>query len=328
MYPENRMKPPAARTGTGSWKYILPVFVCFLAACGQMKKPAGALVLVKTSHFPHYPSASSLAFFAGRLYVIGDDAPRMIVLDRDHNLVDSLPLFTINTNRIPKETKADLEASVIITRNDIRLLYAISSFSTRNRNRILCLSIEGGGKLQLVKNSTASFHVRDVGEMNIEGAAFIQNKLVLSNRANTTTGINYLLITEMGNDTIESKNVKIIPVTLAGVKKVAGISGLDYVPEKDLLLFSASTENTPNAYTDGAVGESYIGYIRDISRKLSAGTLTADTLIALSPYLQKKDPQKIESITVEEINGNELVIHLAADNDNGESTLYKMRWKL
>jgi hypothetical protein len=33
-------------------------------------------------------------------------------------------------------------------------------------------------------------------------------------------------------------------------------------------------------------------------------------------------------VTVEELKGKKAIIHLAADNDNGESTLFKMELKL
>jgi hypothetical protein len=310
-------------------KRILPFFLILLAAaCGHIEKEAPHLELVKTTHLPHYPSASSLAFYRDRLYVIGDDAPFLLVLDSGHRPIDSLRLFHEEVKRIPKQTKADLEASATLVLNGKPWLYAFSSFSTPARNRILRIAIGEKGQLQLISSAASSFHIPALAQLNIEGAAAVQDKLVLSNRANNTTRVNYLLVTVPARDTIRTSSTRIIPVTLPGLNKVAGISGLHYVAEKDLLLFSASTEETPNAYTDGAVGESYIGYIRAITDKLNAESLVADTLIPLSPYLGRQEPQKIESITVERVSGHTLIIHLAADNDNGESTLYKMRWRL
>lgn len=282
--------------------------------------------MIKATHLPHYPSASSLAFHAGRLYVTGDDAPYLLVLDSDHSPVDSLLLFDSPFKRIPRSTKADLESSAIITRNDTTFLYLFSSFSTPVRNRILSIAI-GNKKPQLARNSTGSLTLAD-RSVNIEGAALVQNRLLLSNRANTTTTMNQLLITQLMNDTISSNDVKIISLLLPGIEKTAGLSGLHYIAARDLLLFSASTEDTPNAYTDGPVGESYIGYIARFSTRWNAESLSPDILIPLSSCLKQSLPQKIESITAEEEDGSTLTLHLAADNDNGESMLYKLRWKL
>jgi len=94
------------------------------------------------------------------------------------------------------------------------------------------------------------------------------------------------------------------------------------------MFFTASTENTPNAYSDGEIGSSYIGYIKNISKKLNNGSVKVTKLISISKYLAEQSAQKIESITVESINGKKVIIHLAADNDNGESTLFKLRLNL
>jgi hypothetical protein len=109
---------------------------------------------------------------------------------------------------------------------------------------------------------------------------------------------------------------------------VVGISGLEYVKEKDLLLFVASTENTDNATEDGTIGDSYLGYINNISQKLDQQEIKADTLISFSKAINKEKNYKIESIAVESVNENELLLHLAADNDDGKSTLFKIKWNM
>lgn len=309
-------------------KYILPLLCVFLLSCTHSPKTGCNPELLQTTPLPHYPSASSVALVGDRLYVIGDDAPYLLVLDRDHRPVDSLRLFESATARIPKPIKADLESSAFISIHDTGYLYAISSFSTPARNRVLCLATGNDGPPRLIDNRIVSLHLPAVSQLNIEGAAFVQDRLVLSNRANTTNTVNQLLVTRLVNGIPDTGNSTIIPLMLPGITKTAGISGLHYVAEKDLLLFSASTEDTPNAYTDGTVGESYIGYIRAFSTRWHSDRLTADTLIPLSPCLGQSLPQKIESITAEPLPGNMLEIHLAADNDNGQSMLYKMRWQL
>lgn len=301
-------------------------FVLFLLI--TQSSVAQDLKLLKTTYLPNYSSASSIDYFNGRLYVIGDDAPNMMILDTQHNVLDSLQLSNTKQRRISKAEKADLESSFITSRTGKTFLYAVSSFSTPKRNKVLILELKKNNKAVLYKTITTFLNKYGLAEINVEGAAIIGSKVILSNRANTTNKLNYLLVTGITEKGIQNKSFKKIAVRLPPGKTVTGISGLHYVKEKDILLFTASTEDTPNAYTDGAIGESYIGYIAGISSKLNSNTVSPDQFIALSGFLQQRTPQKIESITAEEGGKDQLIIHLAADNDDGSSTLYKMKWKL
>jgi hypothetical protein len=82
-----------------------------------------------------------------------------------------------------------------------------------------------------------------------------------------------------------------------------------------------------NSYDDGEIGESYLGMIKNFSTRVDSKTINVDTFINLTKVLGKKTLQKIESIAVESSIKGYMIIHLAADNDNGESTLFKMQVK-
>ena len=107
----------------------------------------------------------------------------------------------------------------------------------------------------------------ELAELNIEGATAFNSRILLSNRANTTHKDNNLVLTSISTQGLNTKNDTIIRITLPKSKKVIGISSIAYLQEKDVLLFTASTEDTPNAYTDGAIGTSYIGIIKNFSKK-------------------------------------------------------------
>jgi hypothetical protein len=315
-------------------KQIICALAAILIASINKESAAQKIRLLKKTHLTNYPSASSLEFYKEKLYVIGDDAPSIWILDKNHSLLDSIVLFPSKEKRIDWAIKADLESSTIITKNDRNYLVAFSSFSTPTRNKIIFLSLDGPEKI--LKQVETTLEATTVQEPNIEGAACIGHQLILSNRANTTHKNNSLLLTTIDttsginkNYTVGiNKNYTVITLYLPKTKKVTGISGISYLKEKDMLLFTASTENTPNAYTDGEIGASYIGYVKYISKKLTGSSIKADKLISVSKYLGEKSAQKIESLTVEEIKGKKVIIHLAADNDNGESTLFKLELKL
>ena len=304
-------------------KQIICVLAVILIVSINKESTAQKIKLLKKTHLTDYPSASSLEFYKGKLYVIGDDASSIWILDKDHRVLDSIVLFPSKEKRIDKAIKADLESSAIIEVANKDCMVLFSSFSGAKRNKIIFVNLENNNFRQV--NS----HIDTVGieESNIEGAANVNGKLVLSNRANTTHKNNSLVFTTLDSNGL-GKNDKIINLILPQKKNIIGISGIAYIKEKDMLIFSASTEDTPNAYTDGTIGTSYIGYIKKISKKLDATDIKADKMISISKYLSEKSAQKIESMIVEEIKRGKAIVHLAADNDNGESTLFKLRLNL
>lgn len=288
----------------------------------QLSSCGAGIRLVKTTHLKTVPSASSLEFYNNQLYIIGDDATKVFITDVDHNLVDSIPLFPSEYYRIDKAEKADLESSFIMNESSKPMLVAYSSFSTTKRNKIVGIDLLT--KKTSINNAEISLPL--LAEMNIEGAAIIGSNLMLSNRANTTHRDNHFIVADtagffQGN---KKNGLKIIKIALPPSSSVVGISGLAYNKEKDLLLFTASTEDTPNAYTDGAIGESYIGFIDRFSTKLSQQGIKADRFFKLSKYIRNKEPQKIESVAIQQLKGKHMIVHLAADNDNGQSTIIKM----
>ncbi len=142
-----------------------------------------------------------------------------------------------------------------------------------------------------------------IGELNIEGAAFINGDLYFSNRANTTHTINKIIKNKfhLNQSGIASYlTLSVQEIHLPPTKSIAGISGLYYVAEKDLLLFTASEENTPNAIDDGAIGESYLGFIPQFSRQ-KAKIIRVENLLKLSEVSTKFQNQKIESLCVQRV---------------------------
>lgn len=307
-------------------KQIICVLVAILIVSIKNEIAAQKIKLLKKTHLADYPSASSLEFYQDRLFVIGDDASSIWILDKEHRILDSIHLFPSKEKRIPPDRKADLESSTAFSINNKEHLIIFSSFSTSHRDKLIFLDLSNQ-KLppEIVEGNLKKVNV---AELNIEGAASINDKIILSNRANTTHKNNTLIITTISAIRGKEDTFKTIAIQLPKTKQTTGISGLYYLKEKDVLLFSASTEDTPDALTDGSIGSSYIGYIKNISKKLNKAFVKANKLIPISKYLTEKTAQKIESITVEGVNKKNAIIHLAADNDNGESTLFKLRIRL
>jgi hypothetical protein len=293
--------------------------------------------LIKSSLLKDFPSGSSINYYDGKFYLVGDDATDLLILDNEYNQIDSIRLFNNPEKRIPKAEKADFESSTIILLNNIPHLFIIGSASTENRKKTLLLPV---GNYRAGNNLFQPFFYRDaflqqlkakgISEINIEGSTVIKNSLVLSNRGNIANPVNHLIfipteaINAPAHHTQISLSVKPLKVQATG-KTFTGVSELCYIESKDLLLITLSSEATTNSYDDGAISDSYIGWIYDVAKKIENNNLELDEMINLTPVDPVFTLQKIEGVCVETLNDNTLDIHLVSDNDNGESKLFHIK---
>lgn len=105
------------------------------------------------------------------------------------------------------------------------------------------------------------------------------------------------------------------------------LSGLTYSYKNDWLIFTSSTEDTDNAIDDGSIGDSYLGIIENASRKIGRKRIKVNALFNLSKLNRKFKGQKIESVCIQADKERRLKLHLVADNDKGDSYLFKIRLK-
>lgn len=294
----------------------------------------GVITLICTLLLPDFPSASAVEFHDGRLYLIGDDATCIQVLDKEYQVIKSIPIPGISGKRIVKAEKADYEASALINLHGKTYLMASGSLATEKRRQLMLLPLPDGDSaaMQFIPyppDFTTQLLNSGINELNIEGAAVVNNTLLLSNRGNNTWPQNQLVLTVPGFWEQASPAVNVVPFTLLTPTPVfTGISELCYVAEKDLLLCTFSSEATANAYDDGAIGDSYIGWISNISRKLSQTTLTPDGMLNLTVADPAFKGEKIEGICLESIQDNILTLHLVSDNDAGASRLFKVSFTI
>ena len=126
----------------------------------------------------------------------------------------------------------------------------------------------------VVSKSTSMFVDRltngGVKVVNIEGAAIMGHSLILANRGNRNYPNNYLIITEEDFWSQQKEaTLRIVPIELMGShSEFLGISELFYVESKDMILFTFTSEGTNNAYDDGMIGSSYIGWVNNVADKL------------------------------------------------------------
>ncbi|SHM03960.1 hypothetical protein SAMN05444266_106159 [Chitinophaga jiangningensis] len=279
------------------------------------------ITLLKTLLLSHFPSGSSINYHDGLLYLIGDDANELLVLDSNYNQVNAVKLFNYDGKRIPKAQKPDLETSVILNGT----LLALGSGATKEREIAVTVSLPLNNS-QPFKSSYSTFikRLHQITEINIEGAAVIGNHVVLSNRGNEANPVNHFIITS--TDFIsqqETAPIRIISLKLP-LPGFAGVSELCYAEKEDILFVILSSEATSNAYDDGAIGDSYFAWVNNISRKLNDKEISLDGIVNLSDVDAAFKGEKVEGVCISSITDNSWILHLVADDDKGASRLFQV----
>lgn len=282
---------------------------------------------------PHFPSGSSINYHNGKLYLIGDDADHILVLDKEYTIVDNLPLLDYPEKRIPKPLKPDFEASTIITHSDGDQLLIVGSGSKKNRKKIVTIFFSktelDAPHFSMINYEIFITRLEELGidEVNIEGVTVMGNTIILSNRGNRKNITNHFIITDL-DFWKRQADVKLEIVTIQipqSTEDAPAVSELCYIESIDTLLITFSSELTDNAYDDGAISNSYLGWISNASQKMQNQSLKVEQMINLSEVDAGFKNEKIEGVCLEAIDNEALFLHLISDNDLGESKLFKIR---
>jgi hypothetical protein len=276
---------------------------------------------------PDYPSASAVEYLDDKLYVMGDDATKLLVLDTNFNAVDSIQLFDYPGIRIPKNIKHDIESILFIKDSNQLMLFGSGSLSPF-RDTVLSINLNNRGKkIKSFTDFYSSLKKRSLDELNIEGTVKAKDEVILVNRGHLGWPKNHLILTDLRFWT-EHGATAIIPVKYPyDSSAFHGISGLTYSKLHDALVMSVSTEATASTFEDGAIGKSYIWIIKNIPSAIYT-ELSPDIVIDLEEIDPIFKGQKIESVTILNETKGMLRLVLVADNDNGSSTIFKLSIKL
>ncbi len=268
-----------------------------------------------------FPAASGIEYANGELFLFGDNAPHLLVLSPTYKPIRKIQYWPDSVSIIAKEDKPDIESAILLQRACKPVVLGVGSLSDKNRWPVYEWAV-GSDSVKKTRIFPAGITFPGIKEINIEGSTLVNETMVFCNRANLTTKTNHLIFSETDGNI----SVKEIRLPLAG--SVPGLSGLYYVKEKDLLLFTASEEATFNATEDGEIGESYLGWIRDFSTARKNDVLSASGMLQLTAFSSQFKGQKIESVCAEGVNGNSYRLHLVADNDDGKSQIFRVDLQL
>lgn len=285
------------------------------------------LNLLDFKELKSFPSGSGIEFYDDSIYVVGDDAKDILVTNKRWKEKQRINLFESADKRIAKKIKADLEATAILQLDKMDYLLVMGSGSKELRNRTFLFNLETGDKTEV--DCTVFYQRLKAGlvaDLNIEGAAQVSDYLVLCNRGNKTNPGNQLILTV--KDFFRKQQdapLELMDIDLSEYVGTMAISGACYSYKHDWLIFTASTEDTADSYNDGGIGKSYLGIIEDAYRKITKKRISVNELIDLPATNKKMEGYKIESVCIQSERRHSMKLHLVADNDTGESYLFKIR---
>jgi hypothetical protein len=271
----------------------------------------------------NFPSGSAIEKHNDFIYLIGDDATEVLILNFDFSVFSKISISNYKGDRIPKPLKHDFEMATIID-NEL-LILGSGSLSTQREN-LVKINLDDH-KIESINLSNSFNFLRNqeiAPEINLEALTFIHNKLWLFNRANLLQK-NTLLIVNISflkNERFEFQKITIKDYFIKNIR--LGISGATYCEENNLLFVTLSAENTENAYDDGEILGSAIGISKNPIKQLSFECFEFDKIIILADYFPIFAHQKIESICVISVVKNTYHLLLVADNDNGNSELFEL----
>ena len=276
-----------------------------------------------------FPSGSGIEFFDDKVYLVGDDATNIIVKSKKWKMEKKIHLFDSPAERIPKLIKSDLEATTIVYSGKTPKLLMLGSGSRQEyRNKAVLLDLNTSTTeefdLHIFYNRLKEQGVYD---LNIEGAAAVEDNILLCNRGNKSNPSNCIIVTskEFWKNQADA-DIMVLRIEIEQPEgKFIGISGLTYSEANDWLLFTTSTEETFNPIDDGEISDSYLGIIENVKRKIGRKKMKVNELISLPKADKIFRGNKIESLCIQRDKENNLKLHLISDNDLGHSALFKIR---
>ncbi len=296
--------------------FILTFLVILLPSCNMTEIN---LVYESSKVADNYPSGSTISYLDNRFYIMGDDAAEILVLNEKMDETERIPIFPKgDSSRLPKASKADIEASVTIDHEgtDSVLFLGSGSLSPQRDSAFLLNPKTKAVRRMDLKRFYDQLRTQ-FQDLNIEAATAIESKLLIGIRANKSHPDNYLVLA--GQTGISYEFQRKIKIQLSIDQ--AGISGLDYDEKRDVLFITFSTEDTANSYDDGNIGESYLAALQNARQLLKGTGLIIPSLIKLTDLHSEFRSQKIESVS---LKGDERKLLLVADDDQGNTKLFTL----
>lgn len=267
------------------------------------------------------PSGSGIVKFGADYFVISDDSPYLFTLNKQFKVISKTAIvetYDDTTSRIIKPEKPDFETLEMIDKKEL----VVFGSGSKSPQRDLFIRILLEDPMIIERYNISDFYQKlknlsifSDSELNLEATAYHNNKIYLFNRKkNLIIRFDYQDLLAYLKGFIPFPEPVISEYSLPKIKGIeAGFSGATTLKNESTIIFTASVENTINAYDDGEILGSFIGSI-DISNDIPVPNfdycLIPNTLANF----------KVESVTVvEEISCGKTRVVLITDDDKGNS---------
>lgn len=310
------------------------LFVLSMLAMKCENKTNSLTVSIENSIFlKNIPSGSGMSYIEDSIYIISDDSPYLFQLNNKFDLLRKITLTRgfENVSRIEKPLKPDYESLAIYESKEGVFLYGFGSGSLAGkRDSLVVINTDKDAEVKIYELQSFYQHLEELvggvnrDRLNIEGAVIHNGYLYLLNRGNNAVlkvGIDAFNSFIKGEIELPALAVAMFEVSLPKKEGMfVGFSGCAILPGSDLLVFTATVENTTNWVDDGEILGSYIGV-------LSLENLDADRSPTIVPFEINANPllDKVESITITgEVEGVFTALAVA-DNDDGSSKIFSLK---
>jgi hypothetical protein len=275
------------------------------------------------------PSASGIAVCGDLIYAIGDDSPFLHELDGHLRPLSKWPMFPsemMENGRIPKSEKPDLEAMEFVSSEEL-VIFGSGSKSPE-RDVFVRVKLNGIPNIRTINVTEFYLQLKESpsmrgSELNIEAAAFHNGTMLLFNRRSPIVfefdyeEFIHFLIQKGPLPRVKARVIQL--PSLEGVN--SGFSGATVSTKTGRLIVTTSVEETDNAFDDGRVLGSFIGWA-----PLGEHDLSENYEFVRLPSADQ--PLKVESVTIEhEDSESGMTVLMTTDSDGGISQLIRARLK-
>lgn len=266
-------------------------------------------------------SASAMEVLNNRIYIAGDSLTWIYELSQSFELLNKIPVQpNQQEGEEAKAVKRDWECMAVV---DNQLLIAGSGSVEGKRDHAVLLNPITKAYSEIPHWASLYTNLRKMlppgNELNVEGLTGLGNNILLASRGSLSSGNYFFLVSAdiITNPVKDIKQIQSAPADIKGVK--AGFTGLFYIEDIDTLVYTAAAEAVDNAYDDGEVVGSAVGYFKNISNRLNYNSWQPDGQITLSEEIAGK----VESIIILEKQDNKYICLAVTDNDGAPGSIYK-----
>jgi hypothetical protein len=236
------------------------------------------------------------------------------------------PSEMMENGRIPKSEKPDLEAMEFVSSEEL-VIFGSGSKSPE-RDVFVRVKLNGIPNIRTINVTEFYLQLKESpsmrgSELNIEAAAFHNGTMLLFNRRSPIVfefdyeEFIHFLIQKGPLPRVKARVIQL--PSLEGVN--SGFSGATVSTKTGRLIVTTSVEETDNAFDDGRVLGSFIGWA-----PLGEHDLSENYEFVRLPSADQ--PLKVESVTIEhEDSESGMTVLMTTDSDGGISQLIRARLK-